>query len=851
MNKGFRLFARSLGASPSTGSTAGWHAKGEVCVDSTNSSAIGGGFWPKGSPDQYVFNSGIQMAGIIGGEAIPAWAGDTTGGQFFSPRGTTTVRSSADVQHGQSERRDQLAGSCVGAHRRRHRGALQSAAAGAAAASQGDVWWMSWDGNPGLNAGRVAPAGHPGGAARHGCNFPGRQRGHRLLRLYVLQRDRKRPGGVYRAGVRPGMADILAGKGDEFQERTSGRFGVDDSGRRLHHQQHVRRFSADMDVAESGNNYASVNVPFSLGYVYSHNFAGATGWTFDPSIFSPPFFPGSGFVGVKYLKSPVVNGQEVGLTLFSNTINGGAFDDAQNTIQLYRYLSNNISPAAGDAACNTGNPQQTHICFVNTTAPDDMRFFQSSGPLKLARASSARSWWPTSSPRRRQPGPAPDRAPAMLTPGDPRLLSAGTRSPPQEPTRSTRWPDSRVPRIPNGNGGATGRDRHCVPGSLLGKATVAQMVFDNGSCCPFAPEAPDFFLIPGNNQVTVVWHRRPSERPATRSSRGQQPDHRPGGRGPVEPIHSTIQTIGNSTLKVTGSTGEGWTPRTSLTWWRSSTTRARSSATSPARSTRMPAAPPSSGIDKPVIDTRHQRYPTASAARCRSTRWFRWHGADSVHRHSPCGYDHPGPTRRSPELATGLADITTPIRRSRGGEYLSRAFPRRNRPRSGRQRDAVPLSWTRTVRNNLRYFYSVIAFDINSFQSGPSSIESRRNDQAGDSNASASQLCRHRGHEPDDRRPRSEREPGHYAPRRSIHDRHIQREIPRVQCGPAGLLRGVRPDHLLWRGQHADARLLGVGLGDARNDVPVTYTYETASSTGVRRHRDGPAGPWSSDQCIG
>ena len=33
----------------------------------------------------------------------------------------------------------------------------------------------------------------------------------------------------------------------------------------------------------------------------------------------------------------------------------GAFDDPSNVTQLYRYLSNNISVAAGDAACNTGD----------------------------------------------------------------------------------------------------------------------------------------------------------------------------------------------------------------------------------------------------------------------------------------------------------------------------------------------------------------------------------------------------------------------------------------------------------------------------------------------------------------
>ncbi len=44
-----------------------------------------------------------------------------------------------------------------------------------------------------------------------------------------------------------------------------------------------------------------------------------------------------------------------------------------------------------------------------------------------------------------------------------------------------------------------------VKRSLLDKALLAQTIFDNKFLLPFAPDAPDFFLIPGNQQVTVVW----------------------------------------------------------------------------------------------------------------------------------------------------------------------------------------------------------------------------------------------------------------------------------------------------------------------------------------------------------
>ncbi|MCA9722852.1 MAG: hypothetical protein KC489_10725, partial [Gemmatimonadetes bacterium] len=50
-----------------------------------------------------------------------------------------------------------------------------------------------------------------------------------------------------------------------------------------------------------------------------------------------------------------------------------------------------------------------------------------------------------------------------------------------------------------------------VPGSLLRKALLAQEIFNNKFLLPFAPDAPDFFLVPGDGQVTVVWRPSNSE----------------------------------------------------------------------------------------------------------------------------------------------------------------------------------------------------------------------------------------------------------------------------------------------------------------------------------------------------
>ncbi len=50
-----------------------------------------------------------------------------------------------------------------------------------------------------------------------------------------------------------------------------------------------------------------------------------------------------------------------------------------------------------------------------------------------------------------------------------------------------------------------------MKGSLLGKALVAQAVFDAHFLQEFAPDAPPFFLIPGNKQVTILWKPSPTE----------------------------------------------------------------------------------------------------------------------------------------------------------------------------------------------------------------------------------------------------------------------------------------------------------------------------------------------------
>jgi hypothetical protein len=378
---GFRLFARSLGAFTINRVYCGISTSGEVCVDSTNSSTIGGGFWPKGTGDQYVFNTGLQLAGIIGGsKPSNPWGGDTTGAFFFNARG--------DNVHGQEVQPIYNASNPDDVASWPEAGLVPSGDAsedlfypvlrGRVSASQGDIWFMSWEGDPSTGGGRPHPMGIVSEVRGMGWNYPTGNQDIVYL-IYTFYNVTSLNPADY-AAIRPSMREILLQKAQQFHAINNAEYGVDlpDDGYTI--EQMYAAFGADMDVGSAGDNYSTVELPFALGNTYQKDFGQPNTWTFDPGIFAPPFFPGVGFVGVKYLKSPDGPGA---IQLFGNTINGGAFGDARNTTQLFRYLSGNISTAAGDAPCTVGDPKVTHVCYVNRTSAADMRFFQSSTPLTL------------------------------------------------------------------------------------------------------------------------------------------------------------------------------------------------------------------------------------------------------------------------------------------------------------------------------------------------------------------------------------------------------------------------------------------------------------------------------------
>ena len=701
--RGFRLFARSLGALTINRVYCGLATTGEVCVDSTNSSTIGGGYWPKGTPNQFVFNSGLQLAGVIGGtKPANPWGGDTTGGFFFDPKGTTQHGQQVEPIYNASNPDDVANWPQAALVPQGDAGEeiFNPLLRGRVSASQGDVWWLSWEGNPAQNAGRSHPLGVVVETRGMGWNFPAGNEDI-VYFVYTFYNVTSLNEADY-ASIRPGLREIMIARAREFHSLNNAAFGIDlpDEGYPINNM--FAAFGADMDVTDAaGSNYSSVVLPFALGHTYLENFARPSNWAFDPGIFGAPFFESSGFVGVKYLKSPTGAGA---IQLFSNTINGGAFGDARDTKQLFRYLSGTLSPAAGDQPCNTGNPAVTRICFVNNGNPADMRFFQSSTPLSLL------------------PGQFGSIVVAYIfaAPYKPTSYTPGTRVRPESPLRMASvdslntvganmvdsiagfldFNDANTDGIPQQN------EFVVVAGSLLGKALVAQAVFDSNFLLPFAPESPEFFLVPGDNQVTILW--RPS----------------------------ATETVGDPFFAVS------------------------STAT---------VTPPGGGapVPNPLYDPNYRQFDVEgyriyrgrvdAPNALRLIAQFDYAGtliedfggtvnptpgcAPELQIITDCAVDYdttlfgPGETRvifhevplvgqiiqiksgGRVELADGNAIILAADTAVTG---LASGFPELID-------NGVPFAYTDTdVRNGFRYFYSVTAFDVNSFQSGPTNLESPR-----------------------------------------------------------------------------------------------------------------------------
>ena len=508
--RGFNLFAETFVIFLTNRVACGINNLGEICVDPGNSPIGGGGFWPRGTPDQYIFNSGLQIAGVVASDAGFAWAGDTTGAYFMDARGTqqqgegiTPVYNSLDA----GDIQNWPAGAVV-----TDTAIYAQQLIGRNTISQQDLWVRAWDGSPFLLSGRTHPMGILAEIRGLAWNFP---TGNEDILYFVFNfYNISASDPAAYAGLDPSVRDDVAAIGQRYQDQVKSVLGVDIPDQGYTINETFAAFTMDPDVEDASHNHSTAILPFSLAAAYKHDWQ-APSWTFPPDIFGPPFAAAPGFVGVKYLKSPAdpVTGEEFGLSLFSNTRNAAtAFPDPVGVVQLWRYLSGRINTAAGDNPCTI--PQADviakRLCFLDQVDVDT-RFYMSSGPFTLepgkvftivvAYVHAAPVASAITIGQATRPG----------IPPQPADLAAGTDT--------IRAIDRAVGWISHADGGGEGAADGIIsqdevvtlPRSLLQKSLVAQEVFDKKFLLPSAPETPNFFLIPGENQVTVVWEPSATE----------------------------------------------------------------------------------------------------------------------------------------------------------------------------------------------------------------------------------------------------------------------------------------------------------------------------------------------------
>src|SRR3989441_11759692 len=498
---------------------------GEICVAFAGSPVGGGGFWPKGTPDQYIFNSGLQLAGIIKNSpfAHPSGSSDTVGAFFFDPRGDQAMGDPQSLVFSRLEPADVSTWSSPPTKTVLDPNIYNPFLLGSDAISEGDVFVRYWEGNPGFLTGRTHPMGIAVDERILAWNYPSGNEDIIYIIYTFYNVTARSTSGKYTNSTIPGLLQAeIAAIGDQFQDINEAKFKVTipDAGYTID-SLYVAQ-GMDADVAVFNQNYATAFIPFNVGAEYTGTFLPDVGWQYPPTIFGPPFAAATGFIGIKYLRSPTdASGKQVGLTMFSQELNSATgFPDAVGVNQLYRYLSGFLGPA--DNPCNPspgppGTPTTDSLvrarryCFLGQNQ-GDARFYQASGPLTLppGEAKTVVVAYINAAPYNGTGTPLVNKG--ALADTKPGTEGVGLTAVPTDTIRLidqiAGWVSS---NDANGDGVISQNEVTVVPRSLLDKALKAQAVYDNRFLLPFAPDAPNFYLIPGDNQVSVVWSKTRSE----------------------------------------------------------------------------------------------------------------------------------------------------------------------------------------------------------------------------------------------------------------------------------------------------------------------------------------------------
>ena len=517
---------------------------GNHCTDPSGSGTVEAGYWPAGTPDNYVFNGGLQVAAVVASDAGFAWAGDTVGVYFFDARGDQ--RSGTRVSGIFDSRNANDLASWPAAAYATDTSLFNQMLIGRAAVSDQDTWARYWDGDPSL---AFYYRKHAMGLVVDQRTMAWSRALHQDIVYFtfrminVTSRLASSYAGLASFGYSAAERQALATLGAAFQDSAKGRdatLQIPQGGftfRNLY-----AAYGQDPDIGNATFNYSTAVLPFALVAAMKSNYV-EPAFVFSASVFNPPFAAAPGFEAIQFLRSiPDSAGRQPGIAVWGNLCGGcGLLNDPIGTSQLYRYLSGHLSRPQGDGTCNS-DPIALHTCAA-LQAYADTRFFESTGPTDLGPgqslliavamlyaapvaaqpatingiyampAFSMAAYQGSNQQATFLPGwPATAETLAVVgTGGGARLCTtacnlSGTVREPVE--RAMGWGQfSDV----NGDGRIEPGEVQTVPGSLLHKAQAARALFDAKFLMPAAPEAPAFFLVPGDGRVTIAWQKSATE----------------------------------------------------------------------------------------------------------------------------------------------------------------------------------------------------------------------------------------------------------------------------------------------------------------------------------------------------
>jgi hypothetical protein len=466
------------------------------------------GFWPRGSANRYLFAAGLQFAGLIRGtKPGNPWGGDTTGAMFYDATGSRKHGAGLTPIYRASDPADLASwpeiarvpsGDAAAAY---YDPALQ----GQKSASDGDAYWITWDGDPAFNNSRPHPLGLLVEHRVLAWNHPSANAD--IIYVVATYYNITSLRAADYAQHRPAMRALLTQKAQDFHALNNSKFGITlpEAGYAID-ELHAG-WGSDPDIGTTALNYATVNLPFALGFAYQSNFARLPSWRYDPELFGSPFFPGVGLVGSAFLGTATGPGE---INIYSNNCGSvaGCPADFNSVSRLWRSYAGRFTPALGDVVCGIpGDPRQTHVCFVRNASPTDVRHYQSApGHTLLPGASATIVVAVVHAAPVAIPGFVPTSTTNVRPFFDTPLLIASVDS--MAKYGGVNQIDSIAGYrgfTDDGDGIPQPREFDLVPRSLLGKTRLAQQVFEAKFLLPSAPATPEFFLIPADGKVTVLW----------------------------------------------------------------------------------------------------------------------------------------------------------------------------------------------------------------------------------------------------------------------------------------------------------------------------------------------------------